>query len=78
MKEAITQIKNGTLKMGDFPAIRIFEKDGKLYTLDNRRLYVAQQAGVKVNYIWATEAEIKRESFKFTTINDGISIQVRG
>jgi hypothetical protein len=28
------------------PAIRVFKKDGKLFTLDNRRLVAFQQAGV--------------------------------
>jgi filamentous hemagglutinin len=76
--DTIAALKSGALKPTDISPIRIFEKDGMLYTLDNRRLYVAQQAGVKINYVWATEREIAKEiESKFTTINGGASVIVR-
>ena len=33
--------------------------NGTLYSLDNRRLYVVQQIGVKINYNWATNDQIQ-------------------
>ena len=75
----IQGLKTGTIDPNDVPAIRIFEKDGVLYTLDNRRLYAFQQAGIEnIPYQWATSQEIANEAWKFTTTNSGISIQVRG
>lgn len=77
--DMIQGLKTGTIDPNDVPAIRIFEKDGVLYTLDNRRLYAFQQAGIEnIPYQWATSQEIANEAWKFTTTNSGISIQVRG
>ena len=78
LDSTIQALKKGTLKPNDLPEIRIFEKNGKLYSLDNRRLYCAQQAGVKVKYRYATQAEIKKElPRKFTTKNNGKRIRIR-
>ena len=66
-------IKNGDIKTDP---IRIVEKDGKVYTLDNRRLQGYQQAGVDVNYNKLNHVP-KRQEFKFTTKNDGTSINIR-
>ena len=63
---------------GDSEAIRIFERDGKLFTLDNRRLEAFRRAGVDVPVRMATQQEIAEESWKFTTHNDGVSIRIRG
>lgn len=56
--------------------IRLVEKDGMVFTLDNRRLYAYQKANVEVPY-QKLEAIPKRELFKFTTKNDGASISIR-
>lgn len=45
----------------DLPAIRTFVQDGKTYTLDNRRLFAAHQAGVQMKTVPATAAEIAKE-----------------
>jgi len=76
--DLIVQLKSGTVKSDTLPPIRIFKKDGKIFSLDNRRLYVAQKAGVKIKTVGATEDEILREAWKFTTKNGGASIKVRG
>ena len=75
--DTIKGLKSGKIKPGDIPEIRIFEKHGQLYTLDNRSLYAAEQAGVNVKYRMATEKEITNEAWKFTTKNNGTSIKVR-
>jgi hypothetical protein len=49
------------------------ERDGGVYTLDNRRLYSFEQAEVNVPY-QKLDAIPKRELFKFTTENQGTSI----
>jgi RHS repeat-associated protein len=51
-----------------YPAIRLFQRNGMLHTLDNRRLLVFSEAGMQVPFRMATEAEIAREfTSKFTT-----------
>ncbi len=53
--------------------------DGQIYTLDNRRLYTFQQAGVsEIPVTWVDDiGAIMREIWKFDTQNEGISINVR-
>lgn len=50
-----------------------------IYSLDNRRLYAFQEAGIdNIKTVWATDEEVTNEAWKFTTKNGGISIRVRG
>lgn len=57
----------------------MIERNGKIYTLDNRRLYCFKEAGLEsIPVIFASLEEELKEAFKFSTKNDGISIQVRG
>ena len=72
------ELQSGRLHPYDVPAIRIFERDGKLFTLDNRRLEAFRRAGVDVPVRMATPQEMAEESWKFTTHNDGVSIRIRG
>ena len=75
----IEGLKSGKISPNDLPAIRTFQKDGLTFTLDNRRLFAAHQAGVKVKTVPATAAEIAKElPRKFTTRNDGTIIGIRG
>ena len=71
-------LKSGKVKPTDIDPIRLVNKDGKLYTLDNRRLEAFKRAGVETPYRMATPEEAAAETWKFTTTNDGISIRVRG
>ena len=57
------------------PPIRLFEQNGKLYSLDNRRLFAGQYSGVKLPYRMATPAEIAARNQ--TQIFDGTSIMIR-
>jgi RHS repeat-associated protein len=77
--ETAAGLKSGTISSDDFPQIRLVYRNGNLYTLDNRRLVAFQQAGLKsVKFRMATEAEAAAEGFKFTTVNEGQSIFIRG
>jgi hypothetical protein len=73
VEDLANKIRNGE---ANTPPIRIVEKNGQVYTLDNRRLYAHQQAGVPVEYQKLDQIP-KRQRFKFSTDNDGTSIQVR-
>lgn len=72
------KLRTGQVRSDSLPPIRIFRKDGNVFSLDNRRLYAAQQAGVRIKTVGATKSEIMREAWKFTTKNGGSSIRVRG
>ena len=75
----IDGLKAGKLTPNDLPPIRTFERDGLTFTLDNRRLFAASQAGVKVRTVPATAEEIAKElPRKFTTPNKGCVVCVRG
>ncbi|MES2934499.1 MAG: hypothetical protein V4805_13545 [Pseudomonadota bacterium] len=74
----IDGLKSGKILPESLPAIRTFEKDGLTFTLDNRRLLAASEAGKKELTTPATAKELTRElPGKFTTQNQGSSISVR-
>ena len=72
------ELRSGRIRPHDVPAIRVFERDGKLFTLDNRRLDAFRRAGVDVPVRMATPQDMAEEAWKFTTHNDGVSIRIRG
>ncbi|KZL12451.1 DUF6862 domain-containing protein [Pseudovibrio sp. Ad26] len=77
--DLIIGLRNGSVDPSSLPPIRTFEANGQLFSLDNRRLYAYRQAGVDVPTVPATAAEIARDArFKFSTINGGQDIAVRG
>lgn len=71
----------GARAAAEFPPIRLVERGGQLFTLDNRRLLVFSEAGRRVPFVMATPAEIAKEfPSKFTTGPNqgfGIFIMVR-
>ena len=71
-------LRSGEVKPGDVPPVRVVNRDGELFTLDNRRLEAFRRADVPIPYRDATPAEAAREAYKFTTKNDGQSIRIRG
>lgn len=74
----IDDLKAGRVGADDLPPIRTFQKDGKTFSLDNRRLKAFQEAGVPIRTVPATAKEISGESLKFTSKNGGETIRVRG
>ena len=75
----IDGLKSGKVSPNNLPPIRTFQKDGMTFTLGNRRLFAADQAGVKIRTVPATAQEIAKElPRKFTTPNQGCIICVRG
>jgi hypothetical protein len=78
LRETIEGLKSGTISRESFPPIRVFERGGKTFTLDNRRLLVFREARIPIGTVPATPQEIAAEAWKFTTTNEGTSIIVRG
>jgi hypothetical protein len=71
-------LKSGQVKPQDIPPLRLVNRGGLLFTLDNRRLESFRRAGVEIPWRMATPEEVAAEEWKFTTTNDGTSIRVRG
>lgn len=69
-------LSSGAVDPSAVEPIRIVVKDGDVYTLDNRRLYAFQQAGVDVPY-QKLDAIPNNQLFKFTTTNNGETIVIR-
>jgi len=71
-------LKEGTINPKDIPAVRIYrdEYTGKVYSLDNRRLWAAKEAGVDINVRWATEGELSKLLNHVTTTNGGTGVIV--
>ena len=69
------RLKSGKASPDDIKPIRIVEKDGKIYTLDNRRLKAAKDANVSVRYEKLDHIP-KRQQRKFSTENEGESVKV--
>ena len=78
LKSLIDDLKSGKVTTNDLPAIRTFERDGKIFSLDNRRLKAFQEAGVPIRTKPTTVDEIANEAFTFTSKSEGASIRIRG
>lgn len=79
VEELAEALQSGTVSPDDIPPIRLVEREGKLYSLDNRRLEAFRRAQVDIRYRMATDEEIRTEwRRKFTTTNDGESVVIRG
>jgi hypothetical protein len=71
-------LRTGQIRPEDVPPLRLLEKDGRYFTLDNRRLEAFRRAGAKIPWRMATPEEVAAESWKFTTTNGGVTVRVRG
>jgi len=74
--DLIAALKSGSLSPKDVTPIRIFEKNGSLYSLDNRRLFAAHEAGTRVNTVSATAEDIAKR--RISTPNNGSFVCLRG
>ena len=72
----IAGLKSGKIDPDKIKPIRIVEKEGLIFTLDHRRLYSYQQAGIDIQYIKLDHVP-EKDRKKFRTRNDGVSIIVR-
>ena len=75
--ETLRDLKTGFMNIEELPPIRIVRCDNKLYSLDNRRLYVLKNLH-ECGYIRKTDVMLVNEEIpkrKFTTENDGRSVE---
>ena len=71
-------LRLGRIRPEDIPPLRLVEREGLLFTLDNRRLEAFRRAGVAIPWRMATAEELVAEAWKFTTTSHGASIRIRG
>ena len=71
-------LRSSRIRPEEVSPLRLVEKDGLLFTLDNRRLEAFRRAGVPIPWRMATPEEAATQQWKFTTTNHGISVRVRG
>ncbi|WP_209725729.1 MULTISPECIES: LysM peptidoglycan-binding domain-containing protein [Asticcacaulis] len=80
INDAVAQLRNGAVSADDFPAIRLVEHDGKLWSLDNRRLVAfnaAQLDNIPVKTLDMSDPSVRAEFLKkFRPVNDGKNIVV--
>jgi len=76
VNDLIAGLRRGSINPSGIPPIRIVAKDGKIFTLDNRRLFAFQEAGVDIPFTRLNQIP-SNELRKFTSTNDGLSIAVR-
>ena len=71
-------LKSGVLQT-DLPEIRIRkDSNGKVWTLDHRRLAAYRMAELdRIPFKWATEEEVASQMWKMTTHTGGISIKLK-
>ena len=46
--DLVAGLRSGSIDPSSIPAVRIVERNGQIFTLDNRRLHAFQQAGVEI------------------------------
>lgn len=72
-------IKNGSLDIKILPTIRVWrDNQGRVWTLDHRRLAAIKLSGVikEIKVEFVAEEIVKAQKFKFGTLNEGRSIFV--
>ncbi len=76
IEQTAAGLRSGYIDPGSIPTVRLFAREGNLFTLDNRRLVAFQKAGITMPFRMATPEEIAAESWKLTTKNNGISVLI--
>ena len=79
--ETVNQLINDPEYAKEIPAVRIAVINGKVFTLDHRRLVAGRLVGVKIKYRKAREVEIRKaiedkDGTKLTTNDNGKSIRI--
>jgi hypothetical protein len=77
INELAEALRTGQIRPEDIPPHRLVEKEGLLFTLDNRRLEAFRRAGVEIPWRMAAAEEVEAEAWKFTTMNRGTSVKIR-
>ncbi|VDI60075.1 Hypothetical predicted protein [Mytilus galloprovincialis] len=79
--ETLDDLINGSATVSSIPTIGVFRLEGKWFTLDNRRLWVfrkAEKLGTIDSIPVYTTSISEMDPNKFTTCNEGLSVDVRG
>lgn len=72
--DMIDSLKSGTLSPDDVPALEVFKQNGRIYSVNNRRLFAYKMAEIeRVPVKW-----VSQNSMRHRLTGNGISIIVRG
>lgn len=75
--DTVADLGSGRTKPEDIPPVLLFEFDGKIWTLDHRRVVAARLAGKPVSYRKAGPEVVARQfKGKNTTTTDGLSVTI--
>lgn len=78
LSQLVLELGQDCNKIFDVPVIRVYGRDGRIFTLDHRRLWAFREANRPIRAISASPEELLRELWKHTTKNEGESIVIRG
>ena len=77
LTDAVRQLRSGQITAADFPTIRVVERNGQLFSLDNRRLTAfkaAQLDEVPVQRLNLSDPAVQKEfARKFRPVNGGLN-----
>ena len=71
----LDDILNGHINVQSIPSISVVKQNGLWFTADNRRLWVFQEAEKRGK---CDKIYVRESGYKMTTMNDGVSVYVRG
>ncbi|CAJ1346800.1 unnamed protein product [Effrenium voratum] len=77
VRDTMEKLRDGRLQVEDIPKIRAFQHNGRWYTEDNRRLWAFKEADVSSAPVQVV-AKASVDQRKFTSLDDGASIRMRG
>jgi Hemagglutinin repeat len=72
----IADLKSGKVDPASIPPIRIVERDGQIFSLDNRRLFAFQEAGIEIPFVKLDKVP-RRDLDKFRSGTSGETIVKR-
>jgi len=75
--ELAAGLRLGLVTAEDVEPIRLVHRNGKLYSLDNRRLEAFRRADAQIAHRMATPEEADEFDWRFTSKNDGTSVRMR-
>ena len=81
VNQTVYNIENGSMSVDDLPMIRVVRRNGRYYAFDNRRLYVyrvLEKRGCVRTVTVVKASPSKFQPRRFNTLNNGISVTVRG
>jgi hypothetical protein len=76
--DTVNQLRANAVVADRIPPVRIFERNGQVFTLDHRRIVAHRLAGVRVRFRKSSVEDVIKELHgKLDTKDEGLSIRIR-